>query len=53
MLLIVHKLVLISFLIESDFINLSKTALAFILSDILMLCEIGTPFYCVPLVCKV
>ena len=35
MLLIVHQLVLMSFLVWSDFTNLSKTALAFIFSDIL------------------
>ena len=35
MLLIVHELVLMSFLVGSDFMNLSKTALAFIFSDIL------------------
>ena len=35
MLLIVHQLVLMSFLVGSDLINSSKAALAFIFSDIL------------------
>ena len=53
MLSIVHHLVLMSFFVGSDFINLSKAALAFIFSDIYLLCEIGTPFYWVSLVCEV
>ena len=35
MLLGLHQLVLMSFFVGSDFINLSRTALSFILSDIL------------------
>ena len=35
MLLVVRQLVLISFLVGSDFINISYAALAFIFSDIL------------------
>ena len=35
MLLVIHQLVLMSFLVGSYFINLSKTALVFIFSDIL------------------
>ena len=53
MLLVVHQLVLMSFLVGSDYINLSKSASAFIFSDILSALWNWYTFYWFSLVCEV